>query len=176
MKTIDNFKKRIDELTKVELLASGLIILIVGGVLLLNAYAPKISTIIFFIALFILLFLLWLKAGKTVFDSLVEVSGTAGVIISVTIFLTKSYCELPIEAQTATESLKSLYTFGLIYGTYIFGKSLYHKTKNEIGIFREANRESNPRLILFLYVLLVLLFLWQLYAVLNPIIHNLCIF
>jgi amino acid permease len=152
-------------------------LLVFTGIFVLGQFFPTVPLVMFSLVFSILLFLLWFFAGKVVFDSLMETAGTAGVIVSVIIFLSTSYCNLPEDIQTADDSLKFLFSFGLLYAGFLFYGAF---RKNFDTMFDELkkgpSKEKTPWWILALFVLLIILFLWQFYLVVNPIIHNLCIY
>ena len=78
--------------------------------------------------------------------------------------------------------------FGFIYVVTQFIRSLFRelfgdkriedgwKRKGMIGIFKEINHGKHSWMVLVIYGLLVSLFVWQIYNVINPIIHNLCVY
>lgn len=148
---------------------------------------PLFATIgptVLIIVLGIFVTTLWFVAGYTVFRSFL----VAGVGLSLIIFIGQSYCALPISKQVANTSLMTLMGFGFIYVVAQFGRSLYRelfgdkqareewRKKGLVTVFKEINNNKHSWLILITYGLLVSLFVWQIYSVIYPIIHGLCVY
>lgn len=146
----------------------------------LSTIGPILFTIIFgFFLLFISVI-----AGYAVFRSLLA----ASIGLSLIIFIGQSYCSLPINEQVANTSLVTLISIGFIYVSVQFIYSLYKElfgdkeAKEEwrrngiITLFKEANSNKHSWFALFIYALFIALFISQIYSVINPIIHGLCVY
>jgi hypothetical protein len=128
--------------------------------------------------------LLWFVAGYVVFRSLL----TASVGLSLIIFIGQSYCQLSLDKQVADDQLMTLIGFGFIYVIAQFGRSLFKeifgdkqakeewRQKGMIAVFKEINQDKHSWLVLVIYGALVSLFVWQVFSVIDPIIHNLCVY
>jgi len=149
--------------------------------------APFFSTVgpVILIVIFGIFFsILWFVAGYVVFRSLLA----ASVGLSLIIFIGQSYCALPAAKQVANSSLQALIGFGFIFVVAQFGRSLYRelfgdmyakekwKQKGIVGVFKEANQNKHSWFVLVTYGLLVSLFIWQIYSVINPIVGGLCVY
>ena len=145
-----------------------------------NLNLLSLGPVVFAIVLSILCLIAWFMAGIAVFRSLV----VASVSMSVIIFLAQTYCALPNTTQTGIDALKGLFGFGMIYSAIIFIDSLYKElmgdknkgSKGSLKYLEEIYDGKKPLMILIPYAIFIGLFIWQLYDVLVPIIHNLCIY
>jgi|SRR3989344_381088 len=173
---IKETSEKLKSLTKWQIISFVIAVSVTASAYLLQEYAPKVSLTIFVIVFGLFILILWVKAGSSIFKTFIELSGTAGIVISVTIFIVQQYCALPLEKQVSTGSLVNLYAFGLIYSLYLFVSAFTKQIKRDISEFKETNNNKHSWLILVVYLGLVLLFLWQFYAVINPIVTNLCIY
>ncbi|HCC05165.1 TPA: hypothetical protein DEP58_02560 [Patescibacteria group bacterium] len=176
---INLFRQRIEEIKKFAkkqkiIFFSFLVVFV--GINILSQFFPTFPFIFFFVVFSVLLALLWFLAGKVVFDSLVEIAGTAGVIVSVIIFLTTSYCNLPNEVRTADTSLVFLFSFGSIYSLFLFYKAFNKNLDKMFDELKTVSDKKTPWWILVLFIILLILLLWQFYLVIDPIIKNLCIY
>lgn len=124
------------------------------------------------IALGILLSLIMMVAGFVVLKSLFLVAAE----LSLLIFISQSYCEVPNHLTSGDESLRSLFIIGLLYIFITFFRSLYKTTKEKYKKIKNERWEWKKITTILLYVLFTILFLWQIYKVMSPIILNLCIF
>jgi hypothetical protein len=181
MKIIDKIKQWFNKinLKKENIIPFSIILLIVAAVFF-GVNFLGMGPILFGIVFSILLLITWSMAGLAVFRSLI----VASVSLSVLIFLSQTYCNLPLDKHTADESLKFLFSFGLFYSGAIFFGSLYKElkgdkergTKGSLKTLEEIYNGKKPLLILLPYGLFIGLFLWQLAQVMDPIIHSLCIY
>lgn len=159
-------------------------VIVLSIILITTPFFTTIGPVVLVVVFSIFLLILWAIAGYTVFRSLLATS----VGLSLIIFIGQSYCALPISEQIANASLMTLMGFGFIYVMAQFARSLYKelfgdkqareewRKKGLITIFKEINQNKHSWLILITYGLLVSLFLWQIYSVINPIIHGLCVY
>lgn len=166
--------------TKKESLISFLILIIIVASTAFFFGTSKVTPVLLFIVLGILSLVASITAGVAVFRALT----VASVSLSFLVFLGQTYCSLPAASQTANESLATLIGFGFLYSIGVFLKSLYKelygdkelKKKGSLEIFREANNGKNPWIILIPYGVFIGIFLLQLFQVISPIVHNLCIY
>ena len=138
----------------------------------LNPYLTNIGYVILVIELMIVVTITWGLAVHVVIKALFGVSAGLSLII----FLAQSYCQIPLAAQTANDSLKSLVAFGLIYIGVEFFCSLYKEATDRAKTLKEANNNKRPWLILIPFALFTGLFIWQVVQVLLPLIQNLCVY
>jgi len=154
-------------------------------IILINThFFSTIGPIILVVLFGIFFTFLWFVAGYAVFRSLL----VASVGLSFIIFIGQSYCALPINDQVADSSLMTLIGFGFIYVITQFGRSLYKelfgdrqakeewRQKGIVKLFKEANHNKHSWFILLIYGLWISLFVWQIYSVINPVIHGLCVY
>lgn len=159
-------------------------VVVVSIILITTPFFTTIGPVVLVVVFSVFLLILWAVAGYTVFRSLLATS----VGLSLIIFIGQSYCALPVSEQVSNTSLMTLMGFGFIYVMAQFGRSLYKelfgdkeareewRKKGLIAIFKEINKNKHSWLILITYGLLVSLFVWQIYSVINPIIHGLCVY
>jgi hypothetical protein len=143
-------------------------------VLVATPFFATIAPTLLIVAFGALFVVLWFMAGYAVFRSLL----VASVGLSFIIFIGQSYCALPIDQHVANDSLSTLIGFGLIYVVAQLGRSLYRELFGDkeakegmVNLFKDANRNKHPWMILVIYGLLISLFLWQISRVIMPIIH-----
>ncbi len=165
-------------------------LIFLGGVsltswfLIHSSYFATVGPVVLIIVYGVFFSILWFVAGYVVFRSLLA----ASVGLSLIIFIGQAYCSLPKEHQTADASLMTLVGFGLIYVVSQFGYSLFRelfgdkrakeewRQKGMVGVFKEINGNKHSWLVIVTYGLLVSLFVWQIYAVIKPIIDGLCVY
>lgn len=155
------------------------IIFIIGSISLVSFF-PALSTILFIISFSILCLITWFMASVVIFRSLFVIGGG----LSLMIFIAKTYCDLPLSQHTADSSLQTLFYFGIMYLIWLFFSSLYKELmgdkktecKGSLKKIEEIYDGKKPLLIVIPYAIFIGLFLYQLYAVMNPIIHSLCIY
>jgi hypothetical protein len=149
---------------------------VVAAVLLisrfLTPYLPAISVTFLFISLLILVAFTWGFAGHAVMKSLFLV----GANLTLVIFLAQSYCDVPSAARTGNDALATLIGFAILYIGYEFINSVYKEIKSRMNQFKEANNNKSPWPVVVLFALFVGLFILQVWQVISPIIHNLCIY
>jgi len=115
-----------------------------------------------------------LMAGFAVIQALFLVAAE----LSLLIFLAQSFCAVPASARAAAndEALKILLAVGLIYILVSFSRSLYELLKDRYK--KIENRGWSVRTILFLvaFVAFTLIFVWEIYLVVWPIVAGLCVY
>jgi Na+/phosphate symporter len=157
---------------KAFLVFGGVVAAVILGVLFFGPYLPVIGTSFFYVSMLVLVAVTWGLAGHAVLKSLFLV----GANLSLMIFLAQAYCEVPTEARTANEALMSLIGFAVLYIGYEFVCSVFKEVKGRMATFREANNDKNPWLFVIFFALFTGLFLVQVGQVLQPILHNLCVY
>ncbi len=163
-----NIKKK-DVLPLVVSLLLVLVIFFTGKIFNFNllAFTPLLFVVVFSA----LCIFLWIFAGLAVFKSLAVINAS----LSLMIFIAQAYCNLPEAARTADASLQSLIGFGLLCIVVAFFKSLYTEMINSLEKFKEINGGKKSYTLIIFFSIFVGLFLLQLYQVIAPILHGLCI-
>ncbi len=161
-----------------------IVVSIVTFSLIYSGVFSTVGPIIFIVIFGIFFTILWFIAGYNVFRSLL----VASIGLSFIIFIGQSYCSLPVVQRTANDSLMTLVGFGFIYVVAQFIWSLYKelfgdkhareewRQKGIVPLFKEINGGKHNWLVLVIYGGLVILFVWQVYNVINPIIRGLCVY
>jgi hypothetical protein len=152
---------------------------VIGSVLLVSFF-PTLGTVFFIISFSVLCLITWFMASVVIFRSLFVIGGG----LSLMIFIAKTYCDLPLSQHTADSSLQTLFYFGIMYLVWLFFNSLYKEllgdketeSKGSLKKIEEIYDGKKPLLIVIPYAIFIGLFLYQLYTVMNPIIHSLCIY
>ncbi len=108
----------------------------------------------------------------SVMKSLFEVA--AG--LSLVIFLSQTYCALPIKDISGITALKSLVTIGILYIIFNFFNILYKELKKYQSKLEGKNEKKEEVVISTMFLVFVCLFIWEIYLVVNPIIMNLCVY
>lgn len=142
------------------------------GVTFYTQYFSNALFVVLLIELSLIVMVTWTMAGYAVMKSLVYVS--AG--LSLLIFLAQAYCDVPTIARTGNDALKILLGFGLLYITCEFFRSLYKEMSSHSKFLKERNEGKRPLMILIPFALFTGIFIWQVYQVVSPIVHNLCVF
>lgn len=161
-----------------------LITILAVGLMYLEEYLAPIVFTLLLILLIIITLMAWFMAAVAVFRSLLIV----GAGLSLLLFISIEYCNLPLHERIADDALMSLIGISVIFIVSIFSYRLYRElfgnpdAKNEFDqkgalmIFREANQGKDPKLFLILYALFVGLIVSQVYQVLFPVFSNLCVY
>ena len=119
-----------------------------------------------------LLLIIMFFAGFTVLKSLAAV----GAELSLLVFLAQSYCDVPNRSISSNEALKSLLVFSLIYIIFAFGRSLYGALQENYKTV-EKERWSKEKIgAVTIFLIFTILFIWEIYLVMSPIILNLCVY
>lgn len=159
------------------------LIIILSGLLAHFSTAQRILTLTSFFLLSVIFVILWILAGILVFRSLI----TASVGLSFIIFLGQSYCSSSV-LKTANDSLKVLISFGLAYVSVQFLFNLYKdllgdkKSPEEwrqsgvLNLMMEPELKASSWIFVSSYLILLALFISQVYSVVSPIIKALCIY
>jgi len=158
-------------------------VVVFSVILIFTPFFSTIGPVVIMIIFGIFFIIMWFMAGFVVFRSLL----VASVGLSLIIFIGQAYCA-PDVAHIANDSLKTLIGFGFIYVITQFFMNLYRelfgdknsdsesKRKGTIIILKEINQGKHSWFILIIFILLISLFVWQIYRVITPIIQGLCIY
>jgi hypothetical protein len=144
-----------------------------GGYYLFGNYFVSIIGIINMLIFSLVLLIFMSLAAYTVLKTLFIVAAE----LSLLIFLSQSYCDIPNRSITGDGSLKFLLVIGIAYIIinffYCFYRIIKKHNKNEKG--KLFTREVGF-LGVIIFFAFVGLFIWQVYQVVFPIITNLCIY
>lgn len=124
------------------------------------------------VMLSVILLMLLILAGFAVLKSLFLVSAE----ISLLIFLSQSYCNVPNRSIDGDKALKSLLVVGLIYITLNFCRSLYEALRKNYKAVENERWSKDKVIAVALFLIFAGLFLWQVFLVISPIIMNLCVY
>lgn len=149
-----------------------LIIALVLTRLSLNNEFVSILVIINALLLVFLLFMIMTVADFVVFKSLFLVSAEFSFLI----FIAQSYCAIPNRQVAGDQALRTLLSFGILYIIYIFLDSFYETFKKSRESVKNESWTNEKRFVVVLYLVFVVIFLWNVIQVLNPIINNLCVY
>ena len=138
----------------------------------LNVYLPWVGPTLLIIALLIIVLLTSSLAAHAVMKSLFWI----GADLTLIIFLSQSYCEVPDVMRKADDSLKTLLGIGLIFVVVKFIQSLYKEIPDHMNSFQEVNGNRKSRIFYIFFAIFTGIFIWQAYQVVSPIILNLCIY
>ncbi len=149
-------------------------VILILGFLVLGNYFSEVMLIVSFIVFGILLLFFTIAAGLAVLKALFYVAAE----ISLLIYLSKSYCEVPASKLTlaSNNALKSLLVVGGLYIVISFGKSLIDKVKSDYKNIESEKWSWEKVTTVAFYLLFAFLIVWQIYRVIGPIIVNLCIY
>lgn len=120
----------------------------------------------------LLLSFFMIVAGFAVLKSLFFVAAE----LSLLIFLAQSYCAVPSRLAAGDEALKSLLAIGILYIAVSFCRSLYEAIKNNYKKVENERWSWEKIMGVSLYLIFTLLFIWQVYRVVSPIVLNLCVY
>lgn len=95
--------------------------------------------------------------------------------ISLLIYLAQTYCTSPGRSSASDNALASLLTFGIIYIIYQFYRCLRDSLKSDYGLVKAEVWSKEKVLSITLYLSLTILFIWQIFLVLKPILLGLCV-
>jgi len=131
-----------------------LVIAVLIGVFL-GPYLATIGTTLLIISLSILIFITWSFAGYAVMKALFLV----GAELTLVIFLSQAYCDVPTNMQTANDALKTLVGFSILYiGIYFFAV-VYKEIQKRTAMFKEANDNKIPWLLIVPFAIFTGLFM-----------------
>lgn len=136
-----------------------------------------VAWIVLGIELSILFLMVMIMAGFTVIKSLFRI----GAGLSLLIFLAQSYCALPVHTQSGLGALKSLLGISLLYLSYDFCRSLYGALRKYHKKIKKQKKLLNEKwswgeiLLAALFLAFTGLFVWEIVAVVGPIIQGLCV-
>jgi len=103
----------------------------------------------------------------------VTVKSLPGSGLSVLLILNNRDERYMTDINQSSEGKTKNITFGLVFG-WLFG--IVVGVPAIFILFKEANSNKHSWFILLIYGLWVSLFVWQIYSVINPIIHGLCVY
>jgi hypothetical protein len=118
------------------------------------------------------LLVLMIRAGFAVLESLFLVSAE----LSLLIFLSQSYCNIPIRSVASDLALRNLLIIGMMYMILKSFGSLRGALKSNFANIKKRKRLMHEIVVMASFLLFTVLMIWQIYMVMNPIINNLCIF
>jgi membrane-bound ClpP family serine protease len=119
-----------------------------------------------------LLLFTMMSAGFAVLRSLFLVAAE----LSLLIFLSQSYCMVPVRSAESDNALKGLLVVGILYMAFTFFKSLYEEIKEYYKKDPNYPKRKRGAINGILFIFFVGLFIWQIYLIVYPIISNLCIY
>lgn len=121
----------------------------------------------------VVLLAVMLLAGFAVYRAVIHASVGFGVII----FMAKTYCDLPSTTPEGIEALTALWTIGLVYILYEFGNKLQEAYKSHTEKLRKNEEKAwEPKVLLVVYLVFVVMYLSLIAQVLTPIALDLCIY
>jgi hypothetical protein len=157
---------------------------VAGLVVLAVAYLSSVS----------LLGAAWIIVGALLTVSIALIAILAGFVVvkslfliaaelSLLIFVAQSYCAAPARSPLSDDALRSLILLGLIYIIVAFIQSLYAAISERFEKIGKSTRVSrvpgwNIRKIIIttLFFIFSILFLVEIYLVIQPIIAGLCVY
>jgi hypothetical protein len=124
--------------------------------------------------LMVVLFLIFvtLAVGVHVGEAVFHVAAGFTLVI----FLAESYCAVPFRSATADDAFRALLAVGVLYIIFDFAYTLYR------GLHRFAKRmehlpfDAYKAAVLVVFLGLVCIFAWAVYAAMDPIIAHLCVY
>ncbi len=119
-----------------------------------------------------LILIIMIMAGFAVLKSLFLVAAELTLII----FLAQSYCDVPTRFTPGDKALKSLLVIGVLYIIISFCRSLYEVIKNNYRKVKKDRWSIGEIIIITIYSIFAIMFIWQIYQVVSPIILNLCVY
>jgi len=149
-----------------------IVITVFVGATFFHQQLSSIVFIIFLIELSLIALATWIMAAHAVMKTLFWV----GASLSLIIFLSQSYCDLPNIVRTGDDALKTLLSLGLVYIAFNFLWSLYKEIASLSKTLKKLNKGKKPWIILLPFALFTGIFVWQIYQVVQPIVQNLCIY
>ncbi len=138
----------------------------------LGNYFTQVMWIFNAVMLGLILSVFMIIAGFAVLKSLFFVAAE----LSLLIFLAQSYCTVPSRLPAGDQALKSLLVIGILYIAVSFLRSLHGAIKNNYKKIENERWSWEKIFSVSLYLIFTVMFLWQVYRVIDPIISNLCIY
>jgi hypothetical protein len=154
------------------ILAIAIIISLLGCYFLLGDSFGRSVWVVFTAILGIVLLAIMLMAGLAVLKSLFFVAAE----LSLLIFLSQSYCDIPNRSIASNGALKNLLAIGLLYITVNFCISLYKELKESYMEVRKGEWSKRKIFNIVLFIIFTIFFMWQIYLIVTPIIFNLCVY
>ncbi|MFC1789646.1 hypothetical protein ACFLYY_01570 [Patescibacteria group bacterium] len=143
------------------------------GINFLGSYFVDIMWFFIGILLLILISIIMIIAGFTVLKSLFKVAAGLSLII----FLAQSYCVVPINLRGSIndDALRTLLLVAFLYILFIFLKDLKETLKGHYNTVKDEKWSSVKIFDVSLYLTFVILFIREVFLVMQPIVLNLCI-
>lgn len=96
--------------------------------------------------------------------------------LSLLIFLAQSYCAAPLRTSASDDALRSLIFLGLVYVVIAFLQSLYGNLKDSYKKMTGKPWSFRRVVAAALFFIFTVVFLWEIYLVMKPIILGLCVY
>lgn len=113
-----------------------------------------------------------LVAGAVVIRALFDVA----VGLSLVIFLAQAYCASPVQTVDGNNALHTLIIFGLGYVAFDFVSKLYQGIRDFRKSLNDLEGGVYRLLIMLMFLVLAVIFVWDVYAVMSPIVQGFCIY
>ncbi len=123
------------------------------------------------ILLSVIMLIVMITAGFEVLKSLFFVAAQ----LSLLIFLGQSYCDVS-RSNESDVALRILLSIGFLYIVVNFTYSLYKTLKTKNIEIKEKQGSLSKIFTITLFLVFVILFIWDIYLVIRPIIFDLCIY
>ncbi len=122
----------------------------------------------------VLVALFSILAGITVVKALFVVAAE----LSLLIFLTQSYCATPsaVRLPQSDAAMTSLFTVATLYIGFLFIQSLWDGVKTHYKKIEGRPGTWEKWATMIAFAAFTLLFLWELYLVIDPIVAGLCVY
>lgn len=157
----------------IPVLALAIAVLYAIGIIVSNTAIAAAVWIVLVILLGLLSIAIGLIAGAVVVKSLFAVAAE----LSLLIFLTQAFCGAPVRHPANNAAMTVLFTIGMLYIAYLFFTTLRDELK---GVYRRR-LEEHPHtwekvVTIAAFVAFVILFVWELYLIVTPIVRGLCVY
>ncbi len=157
----------------VPVLALAIAVVYAIGIIVSNTAIAAFVWIVLTVLLGLLSIAIGLMAGAVVVKSLFAVAAE----LSLLIFLTQAFCGAPARHPANNAAMTVLFTIGMLYIAYLFFTTLRDELK---GVYRRR-LEEHPRtwekvVTVAAFIAFVLLFVWELYLIVAPIVRGLCVY
>lgn len=120
----------------------------------------------------VVLLVIMLVAGFAVFRAVVKASAGFTILI----FLAQTYCGLPSATPEGIQALTFLWGASFLYILFEFAKEFQEACKENLKKLGEDRKRWEGKLTIGLFLLFAVVYIVALYQVLNPILHDLCIY
>jgi hypothetical protein len=157
----------------VPVLALAIAVLYAIGIIVSSTAFAGLVWIILTILLALLSIAIGLMAGAVVVKSLFAVAAE----LSLLIFLTQAFCGAPTRHPANNAAMTVLFTIGMLYIAYLFFVTL----KDELKGVYDRRLAEHPHtwekvVTIAAFIAFVLLFVWELYLIVAPIVRGLCVY